>query len=46
LKPISALVDDWAEFAAQLMCNGQPLTTPELQDSARHMLQKIAADMC
>jgi hypothetical protein len=38
---LDALVDDWADFAGQLMCKGQPLTTRELQDSVRHMLQKI-----
>ncbi|MFT4438664.1 hypothetical protein [Caballeronia sp. 15715] len=42
---LDALVDDWAEFAGQLLREGMPLTERELQDSARHMLQRVAADM-
>jgi signal transduction histidine kinase len=42
---LDALVDDWAEFASQLLRESLPLTVPELQDSARHMLQRVAADM-
>jgi signal transduction histidine kinase len=42
---LDALVDDWAEFAGQLLREGVPLTVRELQDSARHMLQRVAADM-
>jgi hypothetical protein len=42
---LDALVDDWAEFAGQLARDGHALTKRELQNSARHMLQKIASDM-
>ncbi|QIE29665.1 sensor histidine kinase [Caballeronia sp. SBC2] len=42
---LDALIDDWAEFAGQLMREGLPLTVPELQDSARHIFQRVAADM-
>jgi signal transduction histidine kinase len=42
---LDVLVDDWAEFAGQLLREDQPLTVRELQNSARHMLQRVAADM-
>jgi signal transduction histidine kinase len=42
---LDALVDDWAEFAGQLMSDDQPLTALELQNSARSILLKVAADM-
>lgn len=42
---LDALVDDWAEFAGQLVRDGGPLTVLQLQNSARHMLQRVAADM-
>jgi hypothetical protein len=42
---LDALVDDWTEFAGQLQRDGPALTVRELQDSARLMLQKVAADM-
>jgi signal transduction histidine kinase len=42
---LDALVDDWAEFAGQLMHAGHSLTVRELQNSARHMFQRIAVDM-
>lgn len=42
---LDSLVDDWAEFASQIGLDGAPLTNRELQDSARMMLTRIAADM-
>lgn len=42
---LDVLVDDWAEFASQLMGHGSPLTQQELQNSARHILERTAADM-
>lgn len=42
---LDVLVDDWAEFASQLMGHDSPLTERELQNSARHILERVAADM-
>jgi signal transduction histidine kinase len=42
---LDALVDDWTEFAAQLMGQGEQLTVDQLQNTARQMLQRVAADM-
>ena len=42
---LDSLVADWAEFASQIGLEGTPLTDRELQDSARMMLTRIAADM-
>ncbi len=42
---LDELVEDWAEFAGHLMRDGLPLTPRELQNSARHMLQRLAVDM-
>lgn len=42
---IDSLVDEWAEFASQIGLEGDPLSSRELQDSARMMLARIAADM-
>jgi signal transduction histidine kinase len=42
---LDALVDDWAEFAGKILLEGTPLTLTELQNSARHILQRVAVDM-
>jgi signal transduction histidine kinase len=42
---LDALVDDWTGFAAQLMDQGEQLTVDQLQNTARQMLQRVAADM-
>lgn len=42
---LDGLVDDWTEFAGQLMGHSPPLTVQQLRNSARDLLQKIAVDM-
>jgi signal transduction histidine kinase len=42
---LDALVEDWTEFAAQLIGQGEQLTVDQLQNTARQMLQRVAADM-
>jgi len=42
---LDVLVDDWAGFASQLIGCDSPLTQRELQNSARHILERVAADM-
>jgi signal transduction histidine kinase len=42
---LDSLVDDWAEFASGLGLDRTPLTSKQLRNSARMMLEQIAADM-